>query len=102
MRKVARRGEMKGILGIRRRGCGARDGTVFWKRRWTPAYYTYYTVKKGNSGPRARFRIHGKDYGIAYLGGMSFADNSRAVRLSRFRLHPQESFRYEYDFIANW
>ena len=49
-----------------------------------------------------RFRIHGKDYGIAYLGGISFADNPHAVRLSRFRLHSRESFRYEYDFIANW
>jgi hypothetical protein len=49
-----------------------------------------------------RFRIHGKDYGIAYLGGISFDDNPHAVPLSRFRLHPRESFRYEYDFIANW
>jgi hypothetical protein len=48
------------------------------------------------------FRIHGKDYGIAYLGGISFDDNPRLVRLSHFRLHPRESFRYEYDFTANW
>ena len=45
-----------------------------------------------------RFRIHGKDYGIAYLGGISFDDDAYAVPLSRFRLHPRESFRYEYDF----
>ena len=49
-----------------------------------------------------RFRIHGKDYGIAFLGGIRFEDNPHAVPLSRFRLHPRESFRYEYDFIANW
>src|SRR5215472_13164328 len=49
-----------------------------------------------------RFRIHGKDYGIGYLGGINFSDNPHAVRLSRFRLHPRESFRYEYDFIGNW
>ena len=49
-----------------------------------------------------RFRVHGKDYGIAYLGGMSFDDDPHQVRLSRFRLHPRESFRYEYDFTANW
>lgn len=49
-----------------------------------------------------RFRIQGKDYGIAYLGGISFDDNPHAVPLSRFRLHPRESFRYQYDFIANW
>jgi hypothetical protein len=45
--------------------------------------------------------IHGKDYGIAYLGGISFDDNPRLVRLSHFRLHPRESFRYQYDFTAN-
>ena len=49
-----------------------------------------------------RFRIHGMDYGIAYLGGISFDDNPHHVLLSRFRLHPRESFRYEYDLTANW
>ena len=49
-----------------------------------------------------RFRIHGKDYGIGSLGGISFEENPHAVYLSRFRLHPQESFRYEYDFTARW
>lgn len=49
-----------------------------------------------------RFRIHGKDYGTAYLGGISFDDNPHELPLSRFRLHRRESFRYEYDFIANW
>lgn len=49
-----------------------------------------------------RFRIHGKDYGIGYLGGISFDGNPHVVPLSRFRLHPRESFRYQYDFIANW
>jgi len=49
-----------------------------------------------------RFRIHGKDYGFADLGGMSVDDDPHPVPLSRFRLHPRESFRYEYDFTANW
>jgi hypothetical protein len=49
-----------------------------------------------------RFRIHGKDYGIAYLGGISFDDNPHTVPLSHFRLHRRELFRYEYDFTANW
>jgi hypothetical protein len=49
-----------------------------------------------------RFRVHGKDYGFAYLGAMSFDDDPHQVPLSRFRLHPRESFRYEYDFTANW
>ena len=42
-----------------------------------------------------RFRIQGKDYGIAYLGGIHFEDNPHEVSLARFRLHPRESFRYE-------
>jgi len=29
-----------------------------------------------------RFRIHGKDYGIAFLGGIRFEDNPHAVPLS--------------------
>jgi hypothetical protein len=48
------------------------------------------------------FRIQGKDYGIAYLGGISFEDNPYERLLSGFRLRPRESFRYEYDFTANW
>jgi len=49
-----------------------------------------------------RFRIQGKDYGIAYQGGISFDDNPQRVPLSRFRLHLHEHFRYEYDFTAPW
>jgi len=49
-----------------------------------------------------RFRIHGQDYGFADLGGMNVDDDPHPVPLSRFRLHPRESFRYEYDFTANW
>ena len=49
-----------------------------------------------------RFRIQGKDYGIAHQGGISFSDNPHAVTLSDFRLHPRERFRYEYDFTAGW
>jgi hypothetical protein len=48
------------------------------------------------------FRIQGKDYGIAYLGGISLEDNPHERLLSRFQLHSRESFRYEYDFTANW
>src|ERR1700681_4479815 len=49
-----------------------------------------------------RFRIHGKDYGISYSGGIGFDDNPHRVPLTRFRLHPRESFRYEYNFTSNW
>ena len=33
---------------------------------------------------------------------MNVDDDPHPVPLSRFRLHPRESFRYEYDFTANW
>jgi hypothetical protein len=49
-----------------------------------------------------RFRIHGKDYGIAYLGGISFKDDPKQVRLFEFGLRCRECFRYDYDFVANW
>ena len=52
--------------------------------------------------PWHRFRIHGKNYGIACRSGIRFDDNPHHVPLSRFRLPPREAFRYEYDLIANW
>src|SRR5215471_16404967 len=65
--------------------------------------HQYIRVSFDWSGERLhRFRIHGKDYGIAYLGGISFNDNAHTVPLSHFRLHSRELFRYEYDFTANW
>ena len=49
-----------------------------------------------------RFRIHGKAYGIARLGGISFPDDPFRVQLSDFRLHRGERFFYEYDFSDGW
>ncbi len=49
-----------------------------------------------------RFVIHGKDYGLAYLGGISFTDNPAQVRLSDFRFRQNARFRYEYDFGDLW
>jgi hypothetical protein len=49
-----------------------------------------------------RFRIHGRDYGIAYIGGPIFAEDAWAVPLSRFGFRPSERFLYEYDFTAGW
>src|SRR4051812_2452301 len=44
-----------------------------------------------------RFVIHGKSYGIAYPGGMSFADNPDQVRLADFPLQTGERFCYQYN-----
>jgi Plasmid pRiA4b ORF-3-like protein len=49
-----------------------------------------------------RFRIHGRDYGIAYIGGASFDEDAATVPLSQFGFHPTERFLYEYDFTAGW
>jgi len=48
------------------------------------------------------FRLHGKDYGIARLGGMRFADDPQAITLAAFRLRPRERFSYVYDFGDWW
>ena len=49
-----------------------------------------------------RFRIHGRDYGITYVGGPSFDEDAAAVRLAQFGFRPTERFLYEYDFTAGW
>jgi hypothetical protein len=49
-----------------------------------------------------RFRIQGRDYGIAYAGGPSFGEDAAAVPLSWFRFRATERFLYEYDFTAGW
>lgn len=49
-----------------------------------------------------QFLIHGKAYGIAYIGGVSFADDPDTVRLADFRFRKGERFFYEYNFYAPW
>jgi hypothetical protein len=49
-----------------------------------------------------RFRIHGRDFGIAYVGGPGFDEDAAAVPLTRFWFRPIERFLYEYDFTAGW
>ena len=48
------------------------------------------------------FRIHGREYGVARLGGISFSTDPRKVRLCDFQLRLRERFRYRYNFNANW
>jgi hypothetical protein len=49
-----------------------------------------------------RFRIHGKQYGIARMGGLSFSDAPENVRLKSFRFRIYYYFLYEYDFNDRW
>jgi hypothetical protein len=49
-----------------------------------------------------RFVIQGREYGVAHVGGMSFGDDPRRVRLADFGFRPHERYLYEYDFTAGW
>ena len=49
-----------------------------------------------------RFVIHGKDYGIAQIGGISFSDDPRKVKLADLGWRVKERFLYEYDFGNYW
>ena|SRR5215813_2266896 len=49
-----------------------------------------------------RFIIHGKEYGIAYGGGIGFDDDPRHIRLADFCFRLRERFLYEYDFGNRW
>jgi hypothetical protein len=49
-----------------------------------------------------RFLIHGKEYGIAYAGGMGFDDDPKQIRVADFRFRLRERFLYEYDFGDHW
>jgi hypothetical protein len=41
-----------------------------------------------------------REYGVAYEGGISFADNPD--RVLDFRVQPHEGFEYVYDLGDNW
>jgi hypothetical protein len=49
-----------------------------------------------------QFRIHGKRYGIARMGGISFSGNPDVIRLKDLGLRINERFVYEYDFTDGW
>lgn len=49
-----------------------------------------------------RFDIWGKEYGIAYEGGISFQDDPRNISLKDFSFRINEKFVYEYNFFDHW
>ena len=49
-----------------------------------------------------RFVVHGREYGTGYVGGPSFGDDPRRVRLGDLGLRRTERFPYHYDFTAGW
>jgi hypothetical protein len=49
-----------------------------------------------------RFHIHGRDLGVARVGGPSFSTDARQVRLDSFQFRTNERFLYEYDLRDSW
>jgi hypothetical protein len=49
-----------------------------------------------------QFRIQGKWYGVARIGGIGFRDNPHQVRLADLGLRLGECFFYDYDFGDYW
>ncbi|AIL13662.1 plasmid pRiA4b ORF-3 family protein [Candidatus Paracaedibacter symbiosus] len=49
-----------------------------------------------------QFHIYGKDYGIAYEGGLMFVDNAHTVYMDDFKFDIGDKFTYEYNFFKHW
>jgi hypothetical protein len=65
-------------------------------------HYTLQIAMGWTDSHLNRFVIRGKEYGVAHIGGMSFTDDPREVRLADFNFRPLERFLYEYDFRDKW
>lgn len=82
---------------------------LIWRRLLVPGDYTiadlHYILQiafEWDNDHLHRFEIYGKDYGIGYVGGMSFSDNPDQVRLNDFKFRKGEKFFYEYNFFESW
>ena len=82
---------------------------LIWRRVLIPADTTIAELHAvlrtafGCSGEHLhRFVIHGREYGISYVGGPGFRDDARQVRLGELGLRLGERFTYEYNFTAGW
>jgi hypothetical protein len=65
-------------------------------------HYTIQIAMGWSDSHLNRFRIHGKDYGVAHEGGIWFDDNPEKVHLAGFGFRLRERFLYEYDFYDLW
>ena len=82
---------------------------LIWRRLLVPGDYTiadlHYILQIAfdwDNDHLHRFEIYGKDYGIGYVGGMSFSDNPHQVQLNDFKFRKGEKFFYEYNFFESW
>ena len=65
-------------------------------------HYTIQIAMGWSDSHLHRFHIHGKDYGVAHEGGLTFSDDPEHVRLGQLGFRLRERFSYEYDFYDNW
>ena len=82
---------------------------LIWRRLLVPATTTIaqlhivlQTVFGWSGEHLHRFVIHGREYGISYIGGPGFRDDARSVRLGGLGLRLGERFAYEYNLFATW
>ena len=62
-------------------------------------HYTIQIAMGWSDSHLHRFHIHGKDYGVAHEGGLTFSDDPERVRLGQLGFRLRERFSYEYDFL---
>src|ERR1700758_2976105 len=55
-------------------------------------HYTIQIAMGWSDSNLNRFHIHGKDYGVAHEGGLTFSDNPERVRLAQFGFRLRERF----------
>ena len=84
-------------------------GPMIWRRMLLRSDHSiadlHYTIQIDMGWTNShlhRFHIHGKDYGVAHEGGLTFSDDPERVRLVQFGFRLRERFLYEYDFYDNW
>lgn len=65
-------------------------------------HYTIQITMGWSDSHLNRFSIHGKEYGVYHVGGLSFPDDPDDVTLVGFDFRPKERFLYEYNFIDGW
>lgn len=82
---------------------------LIWRRLLVPAMTTMaqlhivlQTVFGWGGEHLHRFVIHGREYGISYIGGSGFRDDARSVRLGGLGLRLGERFAYKYNLFAAW
>jgi hypothetical protein len=82
---------------------------LIWRRLLIPAdttiagLHAVLQIAFGWTGTHLhRFVVQGREYGTAYVGGPSFSDDPRKVRLGDLGLRRTERFTYHFDFTAGW